>query len=526
MRRKKILLVAGVFATLGIGVGLFSLRLAPVSRENTSPSEQSENIERLVDESLSLLTPHASSTTQTATTTVRNTPTITYTFKPVAKKITTPVAPPITGCSLLVTTSKTYPSQETTQYVLTVQNGGTQICENVSFSTYYASDEALLSATPKPSASNYYWVLGTLASGKSTQVSFMTTKPSTQSEQTESCITADNARQDVCTTFQNNVTATSDTPTTHVQPPAETTPVAPPPISLGTKENGLWVWNSPIMMNQAYRDTLITTAVQNSFNVLYVTIDDYLNIAFLPDGPEKSTKKNAYVAALELLIRQAQQKGIAIDAEAGWKDWAEPDQQYKAFAIIDFVKEYNATHTYTLRGLQYDVEPYLLASYEQSKAVVLQQYIAFIDQSVQKLEGNALRFSIVIPHFYDETQRWTPAFSYKGTYTFAFNHLLSIVDTRLNSSIILMSYRNFAEGKNGTNDISRAEIEKASRGGYSTRIIVAQETGNVEPDYVTFYGTSKNYFIEQTNRVKETFLPYANFGGMATHYLEPYLDLK
>lgn len=524
MRRKKILLFVGVFATLSASVVLFSFRLAPVSREHTS-SEQSETVERLVDESLSLFTTHVSSTSQASTTTIVHTPTITYTFKPAAKKITPPSAP-IIGCSLIVTTTKTNPSPETTQYSLRIQNSGTQICQNVSFSTYYAPDEALLSATPKPSASNYYWVLGALASGKSTQVSFMTNKPSTQTEQTESCITADNARQDVCTTFQSAIVAISETPTIHESSPIETLTPALSPTPLGTKENGLWVWESPIRMNQAYRDTVLTAAVKNSFNVLYVTIDDYLNIAFLPEGPEKVAKKNTYSSALELLIQQAQQKGIAIDAEAGWKDWAEPDQQYKAFAIIDFVKEYNATHAYAIRGLQYDVEPYLLASYEQSKAAVLQRYIAFIDQSVQKLAGNTLRFSIVIPHFYDETQRWTPAFSYKGTYTFAFNHLLSLMDTRPNSSIILMSYRNFTDGNNGTNDISRAEIERASSGGHSTRIIVAQETGNVEPDYVTFYGTSKNYFIEQTNRVKETFLPYTNFGGMATHYLEPYLDLQ
>ncbi|MEJ0002227.1 MAG: hypothetical protein WDN09_03590 [bacterium] len=39
------------------------------------------------------------------------------------------------------------------------------------------------------------------------------------------------------------------------------------------------------------------------------------------------------------------------------------------------------------------------------------------------------------------------------------------------------------------------EVNEASGAGHTTRIIVAQETGNVDPDYVTFYGMTKNQYL-------------------------------
>ncbi|HET8575210.1 MAG TPA: hypothetical protein VFM02_03525 [Candidatus Paceibacterota bacterium] len=292
-------------------------------------------------------------------------------------------------------------------------------------------------------------------------------------------------------------------------------------------EYGLWVWDSPIQISQKYQSTVLSTATSNGMNVLYVTIDDYLDIAELPDGTDKSQKIAAYMNALQRLVSAANARGISVDVEAGWRDWGEADQQYKAMDIIDFAEKYNATHgTAKIRGVQFDVESYLLPTYEGDKALILEHFVQFVAAVTARMGTDDLRLSVVVPHFYDDQQNWTPAITYDGQTTFTFNHVLRILDTRPGSSIIVMAYRNKAQGSDGAIQLSHTEVEEASASPHGTKIIVAQETGNVPPAYVTFYGRTKAYYLEQVQMIRKKFDGEKNFGGIAVDYIDPFLQLK
>lgn len=432
-------------------------------------------------------------------------------------------------------------------YSMTLSNTGKANCKNTSVSIYYSANETFQSSSPTATASNYYWNIGALASGAQKSISISTTSKITDGNDihTEACATADNSA-DACadsyvtiggsgsgssgsggSTPSDITEGEDDTDVPVVTPPTPTPPTTTPTIALASgKEYGMWIWVSPLQMTSTYIDTVLAGAVANRINVLYVTIDDYLTIDALPSGTAKDAAKTAYSNALQLLIQRAAQVNIAIDAEAGWRDWAEPGQTYKATAIVNYVLSYNNTHDYRIRALQYDVEPYLLSSYESNKAVVLGNFVALVDRTAIQMNTNSTGFSIVIPHFFDDTQKWTPAITYQGTTTYTFNHLLRIMNTRPNSRIILMSYRNFATGDNSTTAISNTEVSEASVGGHPTKIIVAQETGNVDPGYVTFYGLPKSTYITEANKVISAFTGYSNFGGMAVHYVDPFFQLK
>lgn len=131
-------------------------------------------------------------------------------------------------------------------------------------------------------------------------------------------------------------------------------------------------------------------------------------------------------------------------------------------------------------------------------------------------------FSIVIPHFYDDVANWTPLIKYNNVTAHTYNHLLNILEKKPGSEIILMSYRNFFSGPNGTEEISKTEVSEASEGNYSTRVIVAQETGNVLPDYITYYGLTKINLFNNLSLISNTFGVYSNFGGTAVHYLDSF----
>lgn len=403
------------------------------------------------------------------------------------------------------------------KYKINLKNIGGETCQNTSFSIYYDDNETFNSSVPKATAGGYYWEAGDLLSGEEYWVYLSTVhnKNAGSNQITnESCATAYNGA-DACA--NNLIFAQSDAAGASSFDQA----------SFNKKEFGTWVWDSPKNMNNNYVAELLNAASVNGINALYITIDDYLDIAVLPDGKEKEQAKKEYFDALNRVITAAKARNIEVDAEGGAKDWIIADNRWKGYALIDFVKEYNQKYPNSkVRNFQYDVEPYLLSSYEQNKSMILKSFVEFVDESASIMQDVDAGFSIVVPHFYDSEQKWTPTVTYNGETNYVFSHLLNILEKKQGSAIIIMAYRNFFYGNNSTSQISEVEIKVASKKSFNTKIIVAQETGNVYPDYVTFYGLPRGEFFNALSSINNTFSSYGAFGGVAVHYIDSFLALK
>lgn len=435
-------------------------------------------------------------------------------------------APFVQGCGLrftFVPQNKLAAAGSIMSYALTARNDGTEACENVRVSVYWSESETYVSSSPAPSASDYYWALGTLPSRATRLITVSTRISDTPVDgqiSNEACASADNS-QDVCpqnALFIGSIAATAT--------PALSTATVHTALS-GASESGLWIWDTPLQMSRDYVARMVDSASTNGFNTLYVTVDDYLTVAAMPAGTQKTAKTSSYMNALAAVIAAAQQKGMHVDIEGGARDWAYPENRWKGYALIDFLAAYNIAHPEAkANGLQYDVEPYLLPEYETDKAAVLTQFLEFIQESTARMAQVDGTFSVVIPHFYDSRQAWTPSVKFGDKNAFTFTHLLDILEAKPGSELIIMAYRNYFEGEGGTRELSQAELDEAAAGGYATHIVVAQETGNVEPSYVTFYGLSKADLTTALSDIRSTFKDNKNFGGVAVHYLEPFLDLK
>jgi hypothetical protein len=297
-----------------------------------------------------------------------------------------------------------------------------------------------------------------------------------------------------------------------------------PAIKSEGMESGTWLWTPLLTITPSYRTNIISKAKKNGIKTIYLSIDSYLDIFAMQNSTEKDAKKKAFSSALEDFIVEAHKNNITVDAEAGWQNWAEEGNSYKALAVLNFAMQFNKTHKEKLRSFQYDVEPYLLPSYEKNKKTVLSNFISLVDQTVIKLNGSDLELSIVIPDFYDSTSGETPQFKYKGNVGYTFDHLLSILERREGSKIIIMSYRNFSNGDDGSVDISKEEVTKANA--YHSKIIIAQETGDVPPPYITFHNTTRSYYNKQVAFIQNTFADNKSFGGIAVHYVNSFLELK
>ena len=296
------------------------------------------------------------------------------------------------------------------------------------------------------------------------------------------------------------------------------------PSRLTGLENGTWLWTPIMEITPKYRDEIISGAKKNGIKNIYLSIDSYLDIFIMGDGPEKDAKKKAFNDIVEGFIKEAHKNSITVDAEGGWRNWAEEGNLYKPFAILGYAIQFNKTHTEKFRGFQYDVEPYLLDNYKKDKVSILNNFLTLINQSVSKLNKSDLQLSVVIPEFYDSSDTNASEFVYLGKSGYAIDHLLRILDRRPGSNILVMSYRNFNSGKDGTIEISKDEIYSANTS--KSKIIIAQETGDVEPPYITYHNTSKKYYEKQLEALKKAFGKEKSYGGVATHYINAFLALK
>ena len=287
-------------------------------------------------------------------------------------------------------------------------------------------------------------------------------------------------------------------------------------------EYGTWIWTPITQMTPEMMASQIGKVAENNFNAIYITTDEYLEMANLPES-ERERKISEYYLKIDNFISLAKEKGISVDAEAGWSDWAEPENAYKAQEIMNFVDHYNGSHEHKFRAVQFDVEPYLLPTYEDNKEEILTKFVIFVEGVSSKSRELKLPVTFVIPHFYDSGQGWTPKINFNGKSDYAFNHMISILGPLKNSKIIIMAYRNFAEGENGSLEISAKEIEDAEK--TDVEIIIAQETGDTDPALVTFYGYTRADLFSQLKILAERFKNNKSFGGFAIHYLDVFLDL-
>lgn len=303
---------------------------------------------------------------------------------------------------------------------------------------------------------------------------------------------------------------------------------APPSENLSSPasepERGTWVWTPLLLISAQDRASLIKNAQKHNIRNIYLSLDSYLDIYVLPDGPEKERQEKAFADALEAFVAEAAEDGITVDTEGGWRNWSEPDHAYKPLALLEFAKQFNQTRTHKLRGFQYDIEPYLLDDYVKRKSAVLTDFLDLVDETVSRLDGSDLSFTVVIPDFYDGAGGATPEFFYGFSYGTALDHLLTILSRRAGSSLIIMSYRNRADGADGSIAISRDEIKRANR--FPVKVIIAQETSKFAPGPLTFFRMDRSYFNQEVGKIEKTFADDSSYGGIALHYLHALMELR
>jgi hypothetical protein len=434
----------------------------------------------------------------------------------------TPPAPVYAGCQLDLTfaiTGGNLDSVGTMQYDLSSKNLGNTTCTSPSISLYYANDETYSSSNPPATADGYYWQFPDLAPGAEYNITLTADRSvplAAGAVVDEACLSANNG-VDSCSNASANpssqtasIASTITSPAVAAAPAQALTAFLTPP----GKEIGVWIWTPVDQMSAPVQQDYVAEAAANHFNAIYLTIDDYLD----------ATNTAGYSQSLENFITLAHQDGISVDAESGARNWGEVGNTANAGEIMSYVAQFNATHAEKFRGVQYDIEPYLLPQYDSDEGGVLTNYVTLVESLVNQDKTDHLPLTIIVPDFYTSTQQWTPEITINGVTAYTYDQIVRLLNELSASRIIVMAYRNDTSGPNGSVALAAPEVQGAD--GTNVTVLVAQETGPVTPSYVTFNGLSRSDLFSAADVIDETFASDTSFGGIAVDYLDPFLNLQ
>jgi hypothetical protein len=288
---------------------------------------------------------------------------------------------------------------------------------------------------------------------------------------------------------------------TNTSPLPTNTPVSPTaiPTPIPAPGRAVWVWQSQVVTDTVARKDFLDFAGSKSLTAAYIHA-----YSLLP-GQE---------LALQEFLTMA---GLQVELLAGDPSWALPEGHNNVLSFVRAVVTFIQTLKpgTNLVGVHLDVEPYVLPEWKTDQAAVITQYLKMLDESHQALADSGLRLTADIPVWFD-----TISAVYNGRTRPLSQHVQDLTDR-----VVLMDYRDMAEGDNGI--IQHASCEMLYAMQIGRQVVIGVETNDAapEPENITFYEEGEQAMKAALATVLETYGRSPAFGGIAIHDYKGYKRL-
>ncbi len=234
-------------------------------------------------------------------------------------------------------------------------------------------------------------------------------------------------------------------------------------------------------------------------------------------------------ASLRAFLRAANSKGLHIHALSGDASYTFPENHERALARADATIEFNAAAPQGERfaGIHFDIEPHALPKWKTAdnaeRCRWLTQFVELNGKVVDRIHTRApgLLYGADIAFWLDKTNaNGSPVYpvTYRGKTKDPTKHLLDLVD-----NVGIMSYRNFAQGKNGLIDLTEKTIAYADAA--HGRAYVGVKMADIGPRVETFFGRSESEMESELKHVSEKFAGHRGYAGLAFFMYAAYRDM-
>lgn len=315
----------------------------------------------------------------------------------------------------------------------------------------------------------------------------------------------------------------------HKEASVESQPVPEKKTLLSGYDNAVWDWN-PFDHGAEFFDVLKARGV----TTVYANIGDIVDIYEMADGEEKQKKIEVFNAKVKNYLVLAKQKELAVHALAGGANWGNASHRYLNKMVLDYVRDFNASNSeISFQGVQFDIEPYSQEGFNLQKSQgIYTQYLDsveeivtnFGDMQMKSQQLASMRLGFVIPYWFDGQDEYTQKVTWKGEDKYLFYHILNRLNRTQNGYVVIMAYRNFAEGSDGIIEHIQNEVSFSQQYTPRIKVIIGQETSDVKPQKITYFGKSFDVMLEEVKKVGLKFENASNVAGFSFNNADSFLE--
>ena len=268
----------------------------------------------------------------------------------------------------------------------------------------------------------------------------------------------------------------------------------------------MWVWDTKAATSSAQREKLLAFCRTQRVSALYLNV-------YQLSPPEQASYRS--------FLRAAHHQGTRVHALAGDPRWALARYHHLPLAWVEQVTAFNHGGHPDERfdGIHTDIEPYLLTRAWTEHPAQLLGGLLDLHAKIAEITARSrpLQLGADAPFWFDDDPDY--AIEWHGRVLPPSHHLLNVADY-----LTVLAYRNYADGTEGIIELSRREIEYAQQIG--KQVVIGQETQpDLFPAYITYGGTSAEYFWGELAKLVRAFHDRPSFWGVAVHHYESFRQL-
>ena len=266
------------------------------------------------------------------------------------------------------------------------------------------------------------------------------------------------------------------------------------------------------------------------FKTVYLELGDYLEAADQPDGPERQARLDAVRSKLRRYVATATSLGLAVHALGGGPAWT-GELSYLGRLLVRLVGEYNAAVAASerLQGVQLDIEPYGDRSFFVDQQASFAGYLDTLSGIVATYRplpaqraNRGLQLGFAIPFWFDGGDGAPGPVLFNGATKPVAQHIIDMVGNLPGAYLVVMSYRNFTAGPDGSIAHVSSELWYARKVAAKCGLLVGQQYADVSPAYITFHGYSRREFGQAADAIIRAFARYPQFRGLSVDDLDSY----
>lgn len=262
-----------------------------------------------------------------------------------------------------------------------------------------------------------------------------------------------------------------------------------------------------MVRDDSYRRDAIRILKRSRVDRVYLYADAYRGENLIEDEPH----------AYRVAIRDFHRNGILVEALLGsWfldtHAYVFPRNHDRALAMFDRVFRYNSHSNARERfdGINFDIEPHLLPQWKTERDSLLRRYLDLCRKIAERADAMEFEMPVgpAIPFWWDGI-----VIEWQGERKPGSDHIIDMFDY-----VALMSYRNFAEGRDGMIAHSRHELEYAAS--KRKRVRLGLDVAPSDVAKVTFDGHDRARLEAVLATVTREIGETPSFDGFAIHHYE------